>query len=96
MKINEIDVVALKKDIPELGLKAGDHGTVVYLHSNGEIELEFVADDGYTVGLLQLDPALVREPTAAELKRRLKSRPGEPWMERLENGRLWVRPQPAR
>jgi hypothetical protein len=96
MKVKEIDVVALKVDVPELGLKAGDTGTVVHIHPYGEIEVEFVDTEGGLLGLLQVDPELVRKPTASELKQTFLPHPGEPWMERLENGRLWVRPQPAR
>lgn len=91
MKIKLLDVVALKHDVPELDLREGDAATVIELYKDGEIELEFIADDGYTIGLLQLAISDVRKPTEAEIGRHLSSRPGEPFMERLEGGKLWVR-----
>lgn len=96
MKVKEIDIVALKVDVPELGLKAGDTGTVVYVHPYGEIEVEFVDTMGGMVGLLQVDPKLVRKPTASELKREFAPRSGEPWMERLEGEKLQARSQSAK
>ncbi|MDQ7012626.1 MAG: DUF4926 domain-containing protein [Planctomycetota bacterium] len=41
-KINELDVIALLRDIPEHDLRAGQTGTVVYVHNDGEAyEVEF-------------------------------------------------------
>lgn len=41
-KINEFDVVALLHDLPDAGLCAGQTGTVVYVHNDGEaFEVEF-------------------------------------------------------
>jgi hypothetical protein len=45
----ELDVVALKADRPDLGLKAGESGTIVMLFDDGFCEVEFVdPDDGST------------------------------------------------
>ncbi len=45
--IEELDIVALTKDVPENGLKAGDVGTVVFVHRGGEgYEVEFIDADG--------------------------------------------------
>ena len=96
MKVNLLDTVAVKDDVPELGLHAGDSAVVIELHAHGEIELEFIDSEGGTIGLLQLDPSQVRQPTRAEVEHHLLPRPGEPFMERLENGKLWVRHQPAK
>jgi hypothetical protein len=95
MKIKELDIVALKEDIPGLALKAGDNATVVHIYSDGELVLEFVAEDGYTIGLLDIDPSGVREATPAELERQLPSRPGEPFMERLVDGKLTIHSKAA-
>ena len=42
--INELDIVALLKDLPEEGLVAGQTGTVVFVHQGGRaFEVEFIA-----------------------------------------------------
>ncbi len=41
--IKEHDIVVLTEDVPEEGLTAGDVGTVVHIHNQGEgYEVEFV------------------------------------------------------
>lgn len=53
--IKELDNVVLSVDLPKLGLKAGDVGTVVLVHSAGEgYEVEFVALDGETIAVATL------------------------------------------
>ena len=50
--LNEHDRVVLTKDIPEEGLKAGDVGTIVHIHRQGEaFEVEFQALDGHTLAV---------------------------------------------
>ena len=40
--IADLDIVALLRDLPDLGLRAGQTGTVVYVHNDGEaFEVEF-------------------------------------------------------
>ena len=59
--IHELDSVILTTDIPEYGLRAGDVGTVVLLHCDGEgFEVEFVALDGETVAVVSLFASQVR------------------------------------
>ena len=42
-EISELDPVALLSDWPEEGLRAGQTGTVVYVHQGGEaFEVEFI------------------------------------------------------
>ncbi|MBK8724503.1 MAG: DUF4926 domain-containing protein [Holophagaceae bacterium] len=42
MRFKECDVVEVRKDWPEQGLKIGDRGTVVMVHSNPDgYEIEF-------------------------------------------------------
>ena len=50
--IDELDVVALLVDRPDLKLAKGSVGAVVSRHGEGEaFEVEFVDPDGYTYGL---------------------------------------------
>ena len=46
--IEELDVVALKRDRADLGLKAGDEGTIVLIYGDEACEVEFVNPDGTT------------------------------------------------
>jgi hypothetical protein len=51
-RLNELDLVVLKHDLPEHGLVAGDVGTVVLIHRAGEaFEVEFVAGGGTTLAV---------------------------------------------
>ena len=53
--IRELDRVVLTADLPEHRLEAGDVGTVVLVHQNGEgYEVEFVTLDGETVAVISL------------------------------------------
>lgn len=54
-KIKELDLVALRHDIPEKKLKQGDVGTVVHCYKReGVYEVEFIADNGMTIATLTL------------------------------------------
>lgn len=44
----ELDVVAIKKARPDLGLPAGARGTIVMMFDNEAYEVEFVNEDGTT------------------------------------------------
>ncbi len=51
-RIEELELAALRVDLPEHGLVMGDVGTVVFVHGDHEAyEVEFVATDGTTVAL---------------------------------------------
>ena len=53
--IREHDVIALTRNLPDHGLRAGETGTVVHDYGDGEtFEVEFVAEDGDTKALLTL------------------------------------------
>lgn len=68
MAIKEHDAVVLARPIPGHGLQAGDIGAVVFIHREGEAyEVEFVAGDGSTLGLVTLAPEDVRPLDAAEI-----------------------------
>lgn len=76
--IRELDVVALNVNLPAHGLKKGDVGTVVLLHRNGEMEVEFVTYSGNTVALVHLEPRQVRALGAREVPHARRRQTGEP------------------
>jgi hypothetical protein len=49
-----LDTVVLKRDAPELGLRHGDLGAIVELHSSDAFEVEFVTASGRTQALVTL------------------------------------------
>lgn len=51
---DELDTVALLHDIPEAGLRVGDLGTLVHLHTPDSFDVEFVLASGRTQALLKL------------------------------------------
>ena len=56
-----LDTVALTYDIPAAGLRRGDLGAVVEVHSPDAMEVEFVAASGRTQALLTLGAQDVRQ-----------------------------------
>ena len=59
--IKEHDIVVLTEDIPAEGLTAGDVGTVVHIHNQGEgYEVEFVTLAGQTIAVVSLLARQVR------------------------------------
>ena len=67
MKYNELDTVALAKDLTAAGLKAGDVGTVVHLHKPEALEVEFITASGKTQALLTLSVEDVRPAQDSDL-----------------------------
>lgn len=67
MRFNELDRVAITRDLPQEGLKAGDAGTVVGVHTEPTeaYTVEFVNPDGSERALCTLTPELLR-PAAAK------------------------------
>ena len=55
-----LDTVALTHDIPAAGLRRGDLGAIVEVHTPEAFEVEFVAASGRTQALVTLRPADVR------------------------------------
>lgn len=53
-KIQELEVVALLKDLPERNLIAGQVGTVVEILGEGVFEVDFSDDQGRTYATLAL------------------------------------------
>jgi len=72
MKIEVLDTVVLKKDIPAQGLKAGDVGAVVEKYGSKGVEVEFVTGSGRTQALVTLGVDDVREFGESDL---LSARP---------------------
>ena len=71
--IAEHDRVMLARDIPQLGLRAGDVGTVVYVHAGAvAYEVEFCATGGSTIGIETLEP---HEVSVLDLERVWNARP---------------------
>jgi hypothetical protein len=56
----ELNQVALRVDLPEHGLKAGDVGTIVLDHQGRGYEVEFVALSGQTLAVVSVYPEQVR------------------------------------
>jgi hypothetical protein len=61
MKVEELEVVVLARDLPKYKLKTGDVGTVVEIYPGGRIEVEFVKPSGQTQALLPLTMEDVRK-----------------------------------
>jgi len=61
MKYEALQIVVLNRDIPELGLREGDLGTVVQLYEPSGLEVEFVCASGRTEALVTLQEDDVRE-----------------------------------
>jgi len=50
--LRELDLAALRKNLPAYGLIAGDIGTVVQVYRDGEaFEVEFMTTDGRTLAV---------------------------------------------
>jgi len=59
--IKEHERIAITTDIPSLGLRKGDIGTVVMVHRDGEgFEVEFITLQGDTIGVETLRSSQVR------------------------------------
>jgi len=57
----ELETVVLEVDLPQVGLRAGDLGTVVLVHPGGAgYEVEFMTLDGETVAVVSLPSSQVR------------------------------------
>ena len=54
MTYKTLDLVVLEKELPELGLRRGDLGTVVHVYEPDGVEVEFVTASGRTEALTTL------------------------------------------
>ena len=83
-RIEELDVVALTKNVSSAHLKKGDLGTVVLVYGDNEaFMVEFVLQTGFTAALADLKADDVRRIEASELKeekyREWKPEWTDPW-----------------
>jgi hypothetical protein len=51
---NVLDTVVLTRDVADAGLRRGDLGAIVEVHSSNAFEVEFVAASGRTQALVTL------------------------------------------
>ena len=65
--INELETVALTRDLPQHGLLKDDLGAVVVVYDQRAYEVEFVALDGKTIALVTLPQDAVRAVRAREI-----------------------------
>ena len=69
-ELREHDVVTLTVDVPEDGLKSGNVGTIVSVYGDGEaFAVEFIAFDGETIAIADVQADHVRPASADEIKR---------------------------
>jgi hypothetical protein len=67
MNYKTLDVVVLDKELPELGLRRGDLGTIVHVYEPDGLEVEFVTASGKTEALLTLSFRDVRPVVDSDL-----------------------------
>ena len=66
--IDELEIVVLTTDLPEQHLKAGDVGTVVLVHGEGEgYEVEFTSLTGETLAIVSVYPDQIRRVERREI-----------------------------
>jgi hypothetical protein len=61
MGFKELETVVLARDLPELGLRAGDLGAVVHVTPPNTLDVEFVLASGQTQALVTLPEEAVRQ-----------------------------------
>ena len=64
---SEHELVVLRSDVDEHGLRSGDIGTVVGLYDRGGLEVEFAAPGGDTIAVLTLAPEAIRPLARREI-----------------------------
>jgi len=66
--LRELDLAALRQDLPALGLIGGDVGTIVLVHGDGAAyEVEFMTADGRTVAVETLTANQVEPVTGQRI-----------------------------
>ncbi len=56
----ELDTVVLLQDLPDAGLRAGDLGAIVHVHSPESFEVEFVTASGRTQAVVTIGGTAIR------------------------------------
>jgi hypothetical protein len=67
MKFAQLDIVVLRRDVPEHGLRAGDLGTVAEIYGKNGLDVEFVQASGQTKALVTLKTPDVRAVSANDI-----------------------------
>ena len=62
-----LECVVLTRDLPDLGLRAGDIGAIVEIYKGGALEVEFVQPNGATKALTTLETTDLRSVTADDV-----------------------------
>ena len=65
--MNELDVVVLRRALPDVGLVEGDVGAIVHVHAPEAFEVEFVTGEGTTLAVATLSAGDLRPIDAHEL-----------------------------
>ena len=66
--LEEHDRVVLTDDFADPGLNAGDVGTIVHVHRDGEaFDVEFLTLDGHTAAVVTVPSSQVRPVTGADI-----------------------------
>jgi hypothetical protein len=71
----ELDTVVLTRDLPDVGLRAGDLGAIVQVYSPDAVEVEFVTASGRTQALMTVQTTDLRPVRDDDL---LAVRPARP------------------
>mgnify|MGYP002787502003 CR=1 FL=1 len=67
MRFQELQTVALERDLPAHGLRRGDLGVVVQTYEDDALEVEFVSASGKTEALVTLEVGEVRAVADGDL-----------------------------
>ena len=66
--LEEHDRIVLTDDVADPALKAGDVGTIVHVHRDGEaFEVEFLTLDGHTAAVATVSSSQVRPVSRADI-----------------------------
>lgn len=76
--MNELDIVVLRRPLPEYGLEIGDVGTVVHVYrETTALEVEFVTAGGGTVAVTTLGSSDLRLMQEREILHARSLDPGD-------------------
>ena len=93
--INKHDIVELIDDLPEEGLKAGEVGTVVHVHENGDrYDVQFMSSAAQSVTVTASVEQLRAAPRprgahSQKTSRRSKRRSTKTWADIIQSWRVW-------
>ena len=67
MPFKELDTVVLRRDLPDVGLRAGDLGAIVDMGDGATLEVEFVTASGRTEALVSVSESDLRAIAETDL-----------------------------